>query len=77
MKTHRRYTGSARKLGARFMLQGYVRAVDELDLDIDVSGLNPGDEDVVAGRVRQALVDWAMRIAAAGRGGGALTDHGD
>lgn len=52
-------TGASRALGVGLILQAYIRAIDELDLDIDVSGLDAGMEDEAVARVRQALDRWA------------------
>lgn len=50
-----RRTGAERSLGAGFVLQAFVRAVDELALDVDVSGMDLGREDEMVERVKQAI----------------------
>lgn len=52
-----RHTGAERSLGAAFLLQAYIRAVDDLDPAIDLSGLDAGMEDEAVERVKQALTD--------------------
>jgi hypothetical protein len=44
------------------VLQAYIRALDELNLSIDVSGLGPGDEDEMVERVVVALEQWADQV---------------
>lgn len=56
------YTGAGKSLGAKFVLQAYIRALDELNLSIDVSGLGPGDEDEMVERVVVALEQWADQV---------------
>jgi hypothetical protein len=50
-----RRTGAERSLGAGFVLQAFVRAVDDIVLDLDVSGMELGLEDEMVERVKQAL----------------------
>ena len=52
-------TGAERTLGAKFVLQAYVRAIDELGLDIDFDGIEAGMESDAVIRVRDALDQWA------------------
>jgi hypothetical protein len=46
------------------VLQAYVRALDALDLDIDLHGLDVGMEDEMVERVQQALDRYAETLAA-------------
>jgi hypothetical protein len=52
-------TGAERTLGAKFVIQAYVRAIDELGLDIDFDGIESGMETEAVVRVRAALDQWA------------------
>jgi hypothetical protein len=55
------HTGAERSLGAAFVLQGYVRALDELGLDLDVAGMDVGLEDEMVDRVKDALGRYGER----------------
>lgn len=52
------HTGQRRTLGAPLLLQAYVQVIHELDLDVDVHGLEPTSLDEAAVRVRDALEAW-------------------
>jgi hypothetical protein len=50
-----------RALSTSALLSGYVRALDALGLDLDLSGITPVEEDQVEGRVLDALRVWSQR----------------
>jgi hypothetical protein len=56
--TRPQQTGAQRTLGAAFLLQAYVRALDELALPIDMNGLDLGTEEEAVARVLDALHRW-------------------
>lgn len=55
------HTGATRTLGVGLLFQGYIRAIDELGLEIDLEGIEAGMDDEVTDRVRAALELWAAR----------------
>lgn len=52
------HTGHRRTLGAPLLLQAYVQVIHDLDLDVDVHGLEPTSLDETVVRVRDALEAW-------------------
>jgi hypothetical protein len=54
-------TGARRTLSAAFALQAYIRAIDSLDLAVDLQGLDRGDDDRAVQRVLDALQQWKRR----------------
>ena len=52
-------TGAPRTIGAAFLLQAQLVALDELPLEIDTSGLDADDHELAVARVLDALHVWA------------------